>query len=126
MEKLVTPSIGRITGSASIDTLVRVGLEKEHGLSENSKVVVLHDFTPQVDDELGVKRGDIVHILYEEHDWVSSLVATFNEESSEVILIHHQRVSRSVNDVFCRQQSSDVGLCRSSSSLMSLFDALFV
>lgn len=36
--------IGRITGSASIETLVRVGIEKEHGLSPDSKMVVLHDF----------------------------------------------------------------------------------
>lgn len=62
--------MGRITGSASIETLVRVGIEKEHGLSPDSKMVVLHDFTPCVDDELDVKRGQIVNILYRENDWV--------------------------------------------------------
>lgn len=62
--------MGRITGSASIETLVRVGIEKEHGLSPDSKMVVLHDFTPCVDDELEVKRGQIVNILYRENDWV--------------------------------------------------------
>lgn len=62
--------MGRITGSASIETLVRVGIEKEHGLSPDSKMVVLHDFTPCVDDELEVKRGHIVNILYRENDWV--------------------------------------------------------
>lgn len=46
--------MGRITGSASIETLVRVGIEKEHGLSPDSKMVVLHDFAPYVDDELEV------------------------------------------------------------------------
>jgi hypothetical protein len=46
--------MGRITGSASIETLVRVGIEKEHGLSPDSKMVVLHDFAPCVDDELEV------------------------------------------------------------------------
>ena len=40
------PSMGRITGSASIETLVRVGIEKENGLGPESKMVVLHDFTP--------------------------------------------------------------------------------
>ena len=65
-----TPSMGRITGSASIETLVRVGIEKENGLSPESKMVVLHDFTPCVDDELEVKRGQIVHVLYQENDWV--------------------------------------------------------
>lgn len=62
--------LGRITGSSSIETLVRVGIEKEHGLSPDSKMVVLHDFTPCVDDELEVKRGQIVNILYRENDWV--------------------------------------------------------
>lgn len=54
------PGMGRITGSASIETLVRVGIEKEHGLSPDSKMVVLHDFTPCVDDELEVKRGQVL------------------------------------------------------------------
>lgn len=49
---------------------MRVGIEKEHGLSPDSKMVVLHDFTPCVDDELEVKRGQIVNILYRENDWV--------------------------------------------------------
>ena len=53
------PSMGRITGSASIETLVRVGIEKENGLSPESKMVVIHDFTPCVDDELEVKRGQV-------------------------------------------------------------------
>lgn len=52
--------IGRITGSASIETLVRVGIEKENGLSPDSKMVVLHDFTPCVDDELQVRRGQVI------------------------------------------------------------------
>ena len=52
--------MGRITGSASIETLVRVGIEKENGLSPESKMVVLHDFTPCVDDELEVKRGQVI------------------------------------------------------------------
>jgi hypothetical protein len=52
--------MGRITGSASIETLVRVGIEKENGLSPDSKMVVLHDFTPCVDDELEVKRGHVI------------------------------------------------------------------
>nr|CAG4640958.1 EOG090X083C [Eulimnadia texana] len=62
--------MGRITGSASIETLVRVGIEKENGLSPDSKMIVLHDFTPCVDDELEVKRGSIVNVLYQENDWV--------------------------------------------------------
>jgi len=54
--------MGRITGSASIETLVRVGIEKENGLSPDSKMIVLHDFTPCVDDELQVKRGNVIRL----------------------------------------------------------------
>lgn len=57
------PGMGRITGSASIETLVRVGIEKENGLAPDSKMVVLHDFTPCVDDELEVKRGHVSNFL---------------------------------------------------------------
>lgn len=80
-DKLSTraPSIGRITGSASIETLVRVGIEKEHGLSPDSKVVVLHDFTPCVDDELEVRRGQVVNVLYQENDWVYVIAETGQE-----------------------------------------------
>lgn len=56
--------------SNSCEFAVRVGIEKEHGLSPDSKMVVLHDFTPCVDDELEVKRGQIVNVLYRENDWV--------------------------------------------------------
>lgn len=73
------PSMGRITGSASIETLVRVGIEKENGLGPESKMVVLHDFTPCVDDELEVKRGQIVHVLYQENDWVY-VISEANQE----------------------------------------------
>lgn len=41
-----------------------------HGLAADSKMVVLHDFSPCVDDEMEVKRGNIVNILYQENDWV--------------------------------------------------------
>ena len=51
--------MGRITGSASIETLVRVGIEKENGFRPDSKMVVIHDFLPCVDDELEVKRGQV-------------------------------------------------------------------
>ncbi|XP_041972229.1 SH3 domain-containing protein Dlish [Aricia agestis] len=76
----LSPGMGRITGSASIETLVRVGIEKEHGLSPDSKMVVLHDFAPCVDDELEVKRGQIVNILYRENDWVYVIVADSRRE----------------------------------------------
>ncbi|GLH10776.1 SH3 domain-containing protein Dlish [Gryllus bimaculatus] len=69
------PGMGRITGSASIETLVRVGIEKENGLAPDSKMVVLHDFTPCVDDEL-----EVVNILYRENDWVYVIAADSRQE----------------------------------------------
>ncbi|CAL4112739.1 unnamed protein product, partial [Meganyctiphanes norvegica] len=62
------------------ETLVRVGLEKEAGLSPDSKMVVLHDFTPCVDDELEVKRGSVVNVLYQENDWVYVIAENGSQE----------------------------------------------
>jgi len=104
-------NMGRITGSASIETLVRVGIEKEHGLSPDSKMVVLHDFTPCVDDELEVKRGQIVNILYRENDWVyvigqdsrqegfipHSYCAPYNTELANLAI--KKKLPRDVNNV---------------------------
>lgn len=116
-----TPSIGRITGSASIETLVRVGIEKEHGLSPDSKVVVLHDFTPCVDDELEVRRGQIVNVLYQENDWVyvissetgqegfipHSYCAPYGSQLGELALtVRHKKLPRGLDDDLLEQASS--------------------
>ncbi|XP_027194986.2 SH3 domain-containing protein Dlish-like [Dermatophagoides pteronyssinus] len=77
------PPMGRITGSASIETLVRVGIEKENGLSPNSKMIVLHDFTPCVDDELEVKRGQIINVLYQENDWVYVIATDQRDQNGQ-------------------------------------------
>jgi hypothetical protein len=63
---------GRITGSASMDTLVRVALEKNNG-GRKMIMMVLSDFTPCTDDELGVKRGDRVRVLYRELEWAYAI-----------------------------------------------------
>lgn len=34
------------------------------------KMVILQDFQPYVEDELEIKRGDIVTFLYRDNDWV--------------------------------------------------------
>lgn len=115
-----TPSIGRITGSASIETLVRVGIEKENGLSPDSKMVVLHDFTPCVDDELEVKRGQSVNMLYQENDWVyviaesghegfipHSYCAPYGSHLAELALnIKHKKMPRSEREQELDQNSS--------------------
>ncbi|KAH6946315.1 hypothetical protein HPB50_012763 [Hyalomma asiaticum] len=94
-----TPSIVRITGSASIEILVRVGIEKEHGLSRDSNVVVLHDFTPCVDDELEVRRGQIVNVLYQENDWVYPAGRPGPDSA-------HKKLPRGVDDELLEQASS--------------------
>jgi len=81
------PVMGRITGSASIETLVRVGIEKENGFRPDSKMVVIHDFLPCVDDELEVKRGQVVNVLYTENDWVY-VVSEENKEVREGFIPH--------------------------------------
>ena len=43
-------------------------------------MIVLHDFTPCVDDELEVKRGQIVIMLYQENDWVYVISVLDNSE----------------------------------------------
>lgn len=123
-DKLSTPSIGRITGSASIETLVRVGIEKEHGLSPDSKVVVLHDFTPCVDDELEVRRGQIVNVLYQENDWVyviasesgsegfipHSYCAPYGSQLGELALtVRHKKLPRGGGDDELLEQASSRG-----------------
>lgn len=75
--------MGRITGSASIETLVRVGIEKEHGLSPDSKMVVLHDFAPCVDDELEVR---IFRISF-------SLFCLFKKQIFKVYSLARERMS---------------------------------
>lgn len=73
---------GRITGSASIETLVRVGIEKENGLSPDSKMVIIHDFTPCVDDELQVKRGQVNLPKYHRKKKLENILVNIVKKSS--------------------------------------------
>ena len=43
-------------------------------------MTVLHDFVPCVDDELEVRRGDHVTVLYRENDWLYVIAAADNRE----------------------------------------------
>ena len=101
------PVMGRITGSASIETLVRVGIEKENGFAPDSKMVVMHNFNPCVDDELEVKKGQIVNVLYSENDWVyvvsednkegfipKSYCATYGSQQANLILNIKKKMPR--------------------------------
>ncbi|XP_064596697.1 SH3 domain-containing protein Dlish-like [Liolophura sinensis] len=58
-----------MTGSDSIDTLVRVGLTKASGLKPTARRVVIQDFTACGREELTVRRGDVVYIVYRDHEW---------------------------------------------------------
>lgn len=58
-----------MTGSDSIDTLVQVGLTKTCGLKPTARRVVLRDFTACTREELTVRAGDVVYIIYRDHEW---------------------------------------------------------
>ncbi|GAB1605400.1 SH3 domain-containing protein Dlish-like [Argonauta hians] len=59
-----------LTGSASLDTLTQVGLAKKDGLDPEARLIVIQDFVACVDDEVSVKKGDIVYGLYRDNDWL--------------------------------------------------------
>ena len=60
--------VGRITGSASLDTLTQVQTAKETGTKVH--MVIVQDFEPCVSDEIRVRRGEHVKVLYQENDWL--------------------------------------------------------
>ena len=68
---------GRMTGSASIDTLERVDVEKKYG--HHHKMLVSRDFHPCVASELAANRGDIVRTIYKEHGWLYAIDENQNE-----------------------------------------------
>ena len=62
-----------------MDTLVRVGQEKQHGLSPESRMVVLDDFLACAQDEVEVTRGQTVYVLYTEQEWMYVLLENGRE-----------------------------------------------
>ena len=46
-------------------------------------MIVLHDFTPCVDDELEVKRGQIINVLYQENDWVYVIATDQRDQNGQ-------------------------------------------
>ena len=60
-----------------------MGIEKEAGLSPESKMVVLHDFTPCVDDELEVKRGQVIHHHQQHHHYHYDLDHHQNQQQQQ-------------------------------------------
>jgi hypothetical protein len=55
-----------------MDTFVRVALEKNNG-GRKMIMMVLHGFTRCTDDELSVKKGDRVLVLYREVEWAYAI-----------------------------------------------------
>ncbi|RDD46879.1 SH3 and PX domain-containing protein 2B [Trichoplax sp. H2] len=65
----------RITGSSSLESLLAIEISRSAANDDSKdfarmKMVILQDFQPCVEDELEVKRGDIVTLLYRDNDWV--------------------------------------------------------
>ena len=63
------PLPGRITGSASIDTLDRAGLERDDADNPIRKRIIIQDFKACNSGELSVSRNQHVKFLYQEHNW---------------------------------------------------------
>jgi len=70
-------------------------------------MVVMHNFNPCVDDELEVKKGQIVNVLYSENDWVyvvsednkegfipKSYCATYGSQQANLILNIKKKMPR--------------------------------
>ena len=86
--------VGRITGSASLDTLAQVQTAKQSG----SKVhmVIVQDFEPCVNDEIRVRRGEYVKVLYQENDWL--YILTLDGREGFVPYDYCLPLERSVDD----------------------------
>ena len=63
------PVMGRITGSDSIETLVKLELGKQNANNPETRRIILQSFTGCAPEEISVKQGQKVHILYREGDW---------------------------------------------------------
>ena len=61
--------MGRITGSDSIETLVKLELGKQNANNPETRRIILQSFTGCAPEEISVKQGQKVHILYREGDW---------------------------------------------------------
>ena len=122
-QKVKQPELpaARITGSDSIDTLVRVGIEKQRQQvrGTRSEMVVLHDFRPCVDDELEVKRNQVVELLYQENDWM--YVISKDGKEGFVPYTYCLPLQRSVDDfvVHKTKKARDVTQKGDSSKLIS-------
>ncbi|XP_055954945.1 SH3 domain-containing protein Dlish-like [Patella vulgata] len=105
------PFLGRITGSASIDTLVRVGLEKQHGLKPDSRMVAQHDFLPCGQNELEICKGQDAYVLYRENEWAYVITEEGREgfvpNSFLIPYKTYQRHSTEVNTVSFKGLSAD-------------------
>ncbi|KAL5009487.1 hypothetical protein ScPMuIL_011792 [Solemya velum] len=69
--------LGRITGSDSVDTLVRVAYEKKRvfrGRKARSQGEVIRDFKPNAAGEIEVREGQKIELLYRENDWAYVLL----------------------------------------------------
>ena len=61
--------MGRITGSDSIETLVKLELGKQNANNPETRRIILQSFTGCAPEEISVKQGQKVHILFREGDW---------------------------------------------------------
>lgn len=105
-----------LTGSDSLDTLTQVGLAKRDELAPESRLIILQNFVACVDDEVSVKKGEIVNALYRDNDWVYLLCD--NDREGFVPISYTQPAIRKQQRIF----AEDIGSSRNTGSAKNAGD----
>ena len=86
------PMMGRITGSDSIETLVKLELGKQNANNPETRRIILQSFTGYAPEEVSVKQGQKVHILFREGDW--AYVLTHDKKEGYVPFTYCARIGK--------------------------------
>ena len=84
--------MGRITGSDSIETLVKLELGKLNANNPETRRIILQSFTGYAPEEVTVKQGQKVNILFREGDW--AYVITHDKKEGYVPFTYCARIGK--------------------------------
>lgn len=84
--------MGRITGSDSIETLVKLELGKQNANNPETRRIILQSFTGYNPEEISVKQGQKVHILFREGDW--AYVVTHDKKQGYVPFTYCAKIGK--------------------------------
>ena len=84
--------MGRITGSDSIETLVKLELGKQNANNPETRRIILQTFTGYAPEEVTVKQGQKVNILFREGDW--AYVLTHDKKQGYVPFTYCARIGK--------------------------------